>query len=457
MPTPAEVQAYLDALNAKAVSDYLNAINNAKNAPATPAPTNPAPSTPAVGGGGAPSTGATGGGGGQRGLLSDGQGGFIPAPGTNYGNSYGIVAKMPDGRVMLNTPQGIQGYANEALARDAAAQQGIPYNPALPIVGNATTDQLNGFNYGVKADGTPATQQEQQDIINGYKTNADGTKKTDSTIDKGALAYLTSLLKQYGLESLAGWASDMIKSGASQYEIIQALRDRPEYKARFPGMDLRRSKGMAALSEDEYMAWERASRDYKQRAGLPAGFYDDPTDFGAEIGNFANVGQVADRIEQGYMKVALAPPEVRQAFQTYFGAQGDGALATMFLDPDKALPLLEKMATQAVIGGTGLRQGVGVGVDTAGSLADLHMSDQQIEQGFGQAGVMRGLQNQTLDEQAAKAAGLTGDTLASGVFGLNVQSTEDVKNRLGTRKAQFDTKGAAAASQHGVFGLGVAQ
>lgn len=289
----------------------------------------------------------------------------------------------------------------------------------------------------------------------GGSSSSNSSKKDDPSVDQGALGYLTDLLRKYGLDSLAGWAMDQIKAGATQYEIIQALRQRPEYKTRFAGMDQRAAKGLGALSEDEYIAFENTTKDFLQRAGITG--YRTPTELANLIGNFANVGQVADRVQKGYQQVAQAPPEVRQEMQKWFGVDGDGALAAFFLDPEKAEPMIIKAAQTAVIGGTGLRQGLDVTQGMAGRLADLGMTNDQIQGGFGQAGLLGDLQYQTIDENSAKAAGLTADTLASGVFGLEGSDSQAIKDRLDTRKAQFDTRGEAGASQKGAFGLGIAQ
>lgn len=444
---------YLDALNAKAVQAYLTAVHNAATGPAQSAGTPPSsttsdPANPSLSAG-SPTTGAAT----QNssgGLLSDGKGGFIPAPGTNYGDHYGIVMQSPDGRVVLNTPQGPQGYASAALAQAAAQQQGIPYQPALPIVGNATADQLNGFFYGVNEDGTPSNATEQQNYINGM--SAPGKSASDSSADKSAMAYLTNLLRKYGLDSLAGWAMDQLKSGASQDEIIQSLRDQPEYKTRFAGMGMRATNGLGAMSEDEYIATEGSIEDYMQRAGITG--YRTPGELAPLIGNFANVGQVADRIQNGFQKVAQAPPEVRQEFARWFGADGDAALATYFLDPSKAEPELIKQANVAQIGGTGLRQGLDVSQQMAGSLADMGMSTQQIQGGFAQAGTLAGLQSQTVDEASAQAAGLTADQIAGGTFGSTGTDQKAVKNKLDSRAADFATKGTALSSvTTGAIGL----
>lgn len=295
-------------------------------------------------------------------------------------------------------------------------------------------------------------------VIGDSPDDAKKDDKKDSAADSSsASAYITTLLKKYGLDSLAGWAMDQIRSGASADEIIQALRDRPEYKARFPGMDTRRTNGLGALSEDEYIAYENQTKDYMQRAGMPSGLYDDPGDFSGIIGNFANVGQVADRIQKGYQMVAEAPPEVRQYMASHFGVEGDAALAAYFLDPTRNEPLLIKAAQTATIGGYGMRQGLDISTAMASNVADMGLSTQQIQAGTQQAGMMGGLQQQTVDEAAAKAAGLTADTLVGATFGVDAATRQTVEGRLGTRKAQFDTKGSAAASQKGAYGLEVAQ
>lgn len=441
---------YLQALEQQKVNAFLTALDQ-QNHPAASTPPSAAPVTPTTTPTPAPSEptsqASTGG------LLSDGQGGFIPAPGANFGDHYGIVVNS-GGKIVLNTPHGPEGFGSAADAQAAAAREGIPYQPALPIVGNATQDQLNGFNYGVNADGSPSNATQQQQYISGMKSADNSTDKSSSDADKSAMAYLTNLLRKYGLDSLAGWAMDQLKSGASEDEIIQSLRDQPAYKARFAGMDIRTANGLGALSEDQYMAFEQTAQDYMQRAGIPSSMYSTPASLAGLIGNFANVGQVADRIQNGYDLVTQAPPEVRAEFGKWFGAQGDSALAAYFLDPTLAEPALVKQAQQAVIGGTGLRQGLDVSQQMAGSLADMGMSTQQIQAGFGQAGTLAGLQSQTVDEASAQAAGLTADQIAGGTFGDTAMDQKAVKNKLDSRAAEFASKGSALSSvTTGAIGL----
>lgn len=452
-----EVAAYLKAyngaspeekaaINAHIVSQGVPGAAARPEVQQAPPPNTQSAASPAASGDATPNS--------QSGLLDDGQGGFIPAPGSNYPN-YGIVSNH-NGVIVLNTPQGQMSFSNPADAQRTAQQLGIPYAPALPIVGTATPDQLNGFTYGINSDGTPSNAQQQQAYIAGMQ--GDGSKKDDGTgtaAQKDAQAQLKQILTRYGLGSMVDWAWQQIIAGSTPTQILQALRDRPEWHARFAGIDQRQQNGLSPMSEEEYIASESQIADYLQRAGLPKNFYDTPDDFAKLIGSFANVSQVADRVQKGFMQVTQAAPEVRQEFARWFGVQGDAALAAYFLDPTMAEPALEKMAAQAKIGGSGLRQGLDVTQQMAGSIADMGMSDQQIQVGMGQAGTMSGLQQQTLNEASAKAAGLSADQIAGGVFNSDEASNHALKQKLDSRQSEFATKGGALSSvSAGAVGLG---
>src|SRR5689334_18836184 len=97
---------------------------------------------------------------------------------------------------------------------------------------------------------------------------------------KSARAILDDTLAQYGLSGLGDRLWQQYLNGEPIEQIMVDLRKTPEYKARFPGMEALSKKGRA-ISEGEYISIERGYAQLFREYGLPAGFYDDPSDFAA--------------------------------------------------------------------------------------------------------------------------------------------------------------------------------
>lgn len=267
-----------------------------------------------------------------------------------------------------------------------------------------------------------------------------------------AFAYLQGILTQYGLASLTQWAYDQITSGASQDEILQSLRNTPEYRDRFKAIAQLQQNGYNAMSESEVIAWENQARQIAIQAGLPTGFYDNPDDFANLIGNGLSVNEYQQRVQNGFQAVAQAPQEIRDYFNANFGADGPGALASYFLDKDKSAPLLLQQATAAEIGGLGKGFGFNVDKERALQLAQFNVTQGAAQQAFQQLDTRRGLFQARIGESSNLTAENQGlDSV------LGTGSAVDVKNRLDTRKAAFSGGGGASVTHSGISGLGTNQ
>lgn len=278
-------------------------------------------------------------------------------------------------------------------------------------------------------------------------------RNPDTSQYDDAYAYIGQVLDQYGLGSLGQWAWDQLVAGHSIDRIMLDLRQRDEYKQRFPGMEARRQQGLPAMTETEYLAYETGARQLFRSMGLPSGFFDEPQDFANLLGGNVSLAELSDRVTQGYAQVVNAPAEVRQTFTDWFGAQGDSALAAFYLDPDKALPKLEQMTNAALIGGTGRRFGFNLNSDLGLSLAGQGVTGQEAQQGFQQLSTIRPLFNETVSEHNDLTAENQGVDL---VFGTSGFGAEEVRRRQKERQAAFGGGGGAYTSQQGVTGLGTA-
>ena len=82
-----------------------------------------------------------------------------------------------------------------------------------------------------------------------------------------AYGYVADLLARYDLGSLSDWAWQQIVDGRNGEQVIQSLRQREEYATRFKGMAIRQANGLPAVSEGEYIAYERQAQQLMRRRG----------------------------------------------------------------------------------------------------------------------------------------------------------------------------------------------
>lgn len=187
---------------------------------------------------------------------------------------------------------------------------------------------------------------------------------------------------------------------------------------------------------------------------MPPEFWDQRADFAQLIGNDVSLNELNSRIANSYARVQRAPELVRDVFNEWFGTDGPSALASFFLDPDRAGLLLDKMVTQAEIGGYGRTFGLNLSSGRAGELASRGVTAQEAQRGF-----------QTLepesayyDETITEGQDLTLEQEGVGAtFGLEGDSAAKVRSRKDQRASQFAGVGGGGVTQQGAVGLGSAR
>jgi hypothetical protein len=262
---------------------------------------------------------------------------------------------------------------------------------------------------------------------------------------RAAIDAVQSAFAQYGLQSLFGKVEEYAVAGYNADAIVMMLRQTPEYKQRFPAMQSLMDKGRA-ISESQYIDYERNTAAIEQRFGLPDGMLmGHVTDL---LTNEVSLAELNDRVTLASADSLNAPQDLRDTLQNYYGLDPDTALAAYYLDPDIALPLLEKQSAAARIGVWGQRQGVqGVNVGMAEYLQELGVNEQQASQGFGQVKQQEGLQYGKGD-----TAGL-GALVEQNVAGV---ANTDVERAARARTGRFSGGGRFAEDKAGVSGLGSA-
>ena len=156
-----------------------------------------------------------------------------------------------------------------------------------------------------------------------------------------AYAAVKNVLDRYGLGDLANWAWEQIVAGSSPEQTIQSLREQDSYKARFAGIIERQKKGLPPMSEEEYIEWETRAGEIMHFYGLPIGFYDDPQDFSTMIGGDVSLRELEGRVVVARDAAQNAPEDVKQILADQYGIDA-GGLTAFYLDPDRALPTLER-------------------------------------------------------------------------------------------------------------------
>lgn len=264
-----------------------------------------------------------------------------------------------------------------------------------------------------------------------------------SGADRDAYVALTNLFDSYGLSSLAPKIYDYIKNGYSADTISILLQNTTEYKQRFAGNEARKAAGLPVLSPSEYLATEASYRQIMQQAGLPSGFYDQPSDFTTWIGKNVSPTEIQNRVDLATQATTLSNPSYRQALNQM--GITDNQLTAYFLDPTRALPTLQKSAATAAIGAEALQQGLTFDVQYAGQLASSGVTQQQAQQGYAQISDTLG-KYQTLaqiyggqyDQRTAEQATFLG----------NAAAVQQQRNLVGREVANFG--GATGTAQAGL-------
>jgi hypothetical protein len=261
-------------------------------------------------------------------------------------------------------------------------------------------------------------------------------------------------LAMYGLDTPE--LVEFIVSSLQEYDQIgpdlfmAKLRGRPEYKQRFRGNELRRQAGLNVLNESEYIADETAYEAVLRNAGLPRGYYDSPDDFVALIAGNVSPIELGSRITEGYLAVANADQTVKDEMRRLYGLT-DGEMVAYYLDPQKALDIIQREVATSRVGAAAARQGFSNVLEREAleRMSTLGVSEQQATEVFGTLAASRELLT-PLD------AGETALDVADTALGLARQSPEALQRlqtRQRRRQARFEGGGQLATTATGVTGL----
>ena len=350
-----------------------------------------------------------------------------------------------------------------AEARTAAAAANAAVAEAKTAAEKAAADKLKA-EADVKAKaaanakaGVPVTTGNAG--ATGLKTAAQIAAETKAAEDKGtrqsAYDLLYSQFKLYGLESLVTPLKDLITSGASPSEFTIKLRDSDAYKKRFSANQARIQKGLAAISEAEYLGLEDQYQSILRNAGLPESYWKQTVDpitgvttqegFSNFIANDVSAIELEDRVMTAQDRLLSASPEIMGQLKGYYNIN-DGDILAYVLDPNNGLKQIKRKVQAAEIGAGAVQAGLSATKTRAEELAAAGVTKDKAQQGFGTiaGGLQRGSQLAAIYGQDP----YTQTTAEQEVFGLTGQ-TEAAKQRkklTGLETATFGGQSGASSS-----------
>jgi hypothetical protein len=263
--------------------------------------------------------------------------------------------------------------------------------------------------------------------------------------EQSAEALLNQYFAQFNLPpSLAAWAWTQAQSGRDFNDIILDMRNLPEYKARFPAMEAL-SKAGRAITEAEYVAYEKGIGTLAQQYGLPATMFSSSYIADMLVAQVSPI-EFEKRITINRDAAMNASPETRRAFAEMYGLGAEGALTAYFLDPDVALPEIERRYAAAQVATEAYQQRVGLTREQAERLADDNVTRPEAQRAFAQVAATRGL-------EAAVGEVITERERVDAAFG-DAAAAEKQRRVQSSRAGQYQGGGSFAATAEGVSGLG---
>lgn len=204
-----------------------------------------------------------------------------------------------------------------------------------------------------------------------------------SPTQQSAFDIINDQLHQWGLGQLAGTAANLIKQGLDANAVTIELQNSPAYQQRFSANADRIKKGLPALTPAQYVATEQSYKQVLSQYGLPPGFYDSPNDLHDFIAKDVSPQELQTRATAAQQTWLSNDSATKTAWRQMYGLS-DGAAIAAILDPDTALPIVQRQANAAQMGGEALRQGLTVDKQRFENWSDQGISAAQAQKGIDQ-------------------------------------------------------------------------
>jgi hypothetical protein len=243
--------------------------------------------------------------------------------------------------------------------------------------------------------GTAAERREEFGITPGDKKTLDDNKETyDEYLKRQAeeakrqdrtnwKEFFRLTLTEWGVPQLTDQAMGFVDKGFTGDTVILKLQETDAWKQRFSANEQRKAKGLGIIDPATYLALESTYTSAMRAAGLPKGFYDELTDFTNLIAADVSPAELNQRINVATDFIDTADPMFKQQLKRFYNMT-EGDMIAYALDPERALPLLERKANTIKFATEGARQGLDVSLGTAETYAGLGVGQEEARTGFEQ-------------------------------------------------------------------------
>lgn len=288
----------------------------------------------------------------------------------------------------------------------------------------------------IASDGTVFTDEKSYQEYQDYLTGKRAARQS-------AFDLLYEQFSSYGLGSLVEPLRGLIKDpSVSSSEFTIRLRQSDPYKKRFAANQKRIDRGLAAISEAEYLSLEDQYQNIMRNYGLPESFYRKDTlgtqkGFEDLIGFDVSAAELEDRVQQAAIRVTNAAPEVKRALTEFYPGITEGDILGYVLNPENALTEIRRKITAAEIGAGAMQAGLRTTAGRAEELARFGITAEEARRGF-----------QTVAEVAPRGTQLaefygetpyTQQTAETEVFGTTgaVEAKKRRERLVGREQAEF--------------------
>lgn len=252
---------------------------------------------------------------------------------------------------------------------------------------------------------------------------------------------LSRMLSAWGLEALGPWLVEQAKTITDPLTLLTALRQRPEYQARFPAMkalqDAALRNGMPVVDESQYLEMEWSYRKALQSSGLPPQMFDSADDFVKLLENNVDPTEVQERVAAAKVAVNQTDPFVRGQLRSMYGISEQDLMAYA-LDPARNAEYVEKVATSAMLAGLSQRQGLAAEKGSweryAQDSINQQLDQQEIVESVATAAALTTVQSRLAGIEGEK---FTGEDAMDVVISRNAAKTLKSQQRAARERARF--------------------
>lgn len=251
--------------------------------------------------------------------------------------------------------------------------------------------------------------------------------------EQSAFDIIRDQLNQWGIGELADTARQLILQGLDSNAVTIELQNSPAYQQRFSGNADRIKAGLPALTPGQYVATEQSYKQVLSQYGLPVGFYDSPAALHDFIAKDVSPQELQSRAQVAQQIWLSNDDQTKDTWRNFYGLH-DGAAIASILDPQTALPIVQRMANAAQMGGEATRQGIN---------PDQKRFEGYSDQGYSVAQVDKGLQQTALEQP-------TMDALAQR-FGQQYNQGTALDANVGNNAAALRTKAGLISNEQALF------